>query len=155
MAFSLASALRSTLAAGLALITLDSACLGGVLGSGVGAGFGDGAGLGCRFGNGLASALLAGLLVSLDSTLFSETDGTRSWTDGALSVLTSLALGSGVAALEGDLLVRRGASSSSGKMRLFLTGGFAAGATSGAFASESNFCSGLISSSEACSFLLL
>lgn len=46
-------------------------------------------------------------------------------------------------------------SSSSGEMRLFLTGAAGAVVASDAFASESNFCSGLISMSEPCSFLLL
>ena len=158
--FSLTSALESTFGAGLATMALASTCFGAVLGSRLGAGFGDGAGLGCRFGNGfVVSALLEGLLASLDSTLFSETDGTRSWTDGALSVLTSTGLGSGVTALADTLEAGRGASSSSGAMRLFLTGAAAAaaaaGATSGSLTSESNFCRGLISRSEPCSILLL
>ena len=151
MAFTLASALGSTFGTGLIGSALASTCFGSVLGSRLGAGFGVRAGLGWRFGNGFVSALLDGLLTSLDSTLFSETDGARWWTDGALSVLTSMALGSGVTALDAG----RGASSSSGEMRLFLTGTAAAGVTFGAFASESNFCSGLISRSEPCSFLLL
>lgn len=155
MAFSLASALGSTFVAGLATMALASTCFGTVLGSRLAAGFGNGAGLGCRFGNGFVSALLDGLLTSLDSTLFSEVDGARSWTDGALSALTSVGLGSGVTALVDTLEAGRGASSSSGAMRLFLTEAAAAGATSGAFASESNFCRGLISRSEPWSFLLL
>lgn len=113
MAFCLDSALGSTFAAGLATMASASTGISASLGSGVGVGFGDGAGLGCRFGNGVVSALLAGLLASLDSTLFSETDGARSWTDGALSGLTSMGLGSGVAARDGTLEAGRGSSSSS------------------------------------------
>lgn len=154
VAFTRASALGSTFGASLAAVALASNCLCTVLGSSLGAGFGDGAGLGCRFGNGFVSALLEGLLTSLDSTLFSEKDDARSWTDGALSFLSAAVLGSGVIALE-DTLEDRGTSSSSGEMRLFLTGAAAAGVTSGAFASESNFCRGLISRSEPCSILLL
>ncbi|KAI9540769.1 hypothetical protein NQZ68_037700 [Dissostichus eleginoides] len=114
MAFCLDSALGSTFAAGLATMASASTGVGAGLGSGVGVGrFGDGAGLGCRFGNGVVSALLAGLLASLDSTLFSETDGAHSWTDGALSGMTSMVLDSGVAAFDGTLDAGRGSSSSS------------------------------------------
>lgn len=152
MAFSRASALGSTFWAGLATIPLASTWLVTGLGSRLRAGFGVGAGLGCRFGKGFVSALLDGLLIS---TLFSDTDGARSWTDGALSGLSSEGLGSGVTALEGTLEVGRGASSSSGEMRLFFIEVGAARVTSGAFTFESNFCRGLISRSEPCSFLLL
>lgn len=149
----LASALGSTFTIGLATMALASACLGMTLGSSLGAGFGEGAGLGCLLGSSLVfSALLGGLLASLGSTLFSGTG-----VSGALSAFTLGGLGSGVAALTGALELGRGASSSSGTMRLFLAGatGAAAGGTSGALASDSNFCSGLISRSEPCSTLLL
>lgn len=153
MALCLASTLGSTFTIGLATMALGSACLGTALGSSLGAGFGEGAGLGCRLGTSLVvSTLLGGLLASLGSTLFSVTG-----VSGTLSVLTLGGLGSGVAALAGALELGRGASSSSGTMRLFLaevTGAAAAG-TSGALTSDSNFCRGLISRSEPCSTLLL
>lgn len=121
--------------AGFVVITLVSTFFATVLGSKLGAGFGGGAGLGCRFGNGLVSALLVGLLPSLDCTLFSKMDGDRSCTEGALSGTSGME----VPVSEGTLEEGRGASSSSGKMRLFLTGGAAAGVMSGVFASESSF----------------
>lgn len=155
-ALCLASALGSTFTIGLATMAFGSACLGTALGSSLGAGFGEGAGLGCRLGSSLVvSALLGGLLASLGSTLFSGTG-----VSGALSALTLGGLGSGVTALVGALKLGRGASSSSGTMRLFLVGATAAAAaaaagTSGAMASDSNFWRGLISRSEPCSTLLL
>lgn len=185
---SLDSVLGSAFGAGLMTIAVASICLGAVFASSLGAGFGDGAGLGCRFSAGLVSALLDGLLTSLDSTLLSDTDGTLSWTDGVLSGLCAVTLGSGVAALEDILAMERGASSpssssssSSGEMRLFLAGAGAAeaagaaagvaeaagtarvagaaGAARGGVMSgslmASNFCRGLISRSEPCSFLML
>lgn len=166
MGLGLTSALGSTFAAGLATKDFASTGFGAILGSRLGAGFGAGAGLGCRFGSGFVSALLGGLLGSLDSTLFSNTGVTLSFVGGALSLFTSEALDSGVTdledalegVLEGALEMGCGASSSSsssGEMRLFLTGAAGAVVVSDAFASESNFCSGLISMSEPCSFLLL
>lgn len=166
MGLGLTSALGSTFAAGLATTAFASTGFGAILGSRLAAGFGAGAGLGCRFGSGFVSALLGGLLGSLDSTLFSNTGSTLSFVGGALSLLNSVALDSGVTdledalegVLEGALETGRGASSSSsssGEMRLFLTGAAGAVVASDAFASESNFCNGLISMSEPCSFLLL
>lgn len=164
-AFSLPSTLTSTFEASFAAeaTTLGSTCFSIALGSMLVVGFAGGAGLGWRLVKGFVSALLDGLLGSLDSILLSEKDGARSWTDGAFSGLTSgvaaldgiAGFGSGVIALGVPLGEGCGASSSSGKMRLFLMGVTRTGVTSETFVSESNFCSGLISRSEPCSILLL